>query len=89
MILAALQRQHPGIGVSPEPRSPESISPGGLPPLQDEPYMPFRGEWSREDTVPGSFDDLARRIREQIQTAGAHPAGRRRRRMPQSDRAMG
>ena len=72
MILAALQQAAAGIGVSPKARSQESISPGGLPPLQDVPYMPIRGEWSREDTVPGSFDDLARRIREQTQQEPAH-----------------
>ena len=75
MILAALQQAAAGIGVSPKARSPESILPGGLPPLQDEPFMPFRGEWSREDTVPGSFDDLAHRIREQTQQEAHTPQG--------------
>jgi hypothetical protein len=75
MILAALQQAAAGIGVSPKARSSESISPGGLPPLQDEPSMPFRGEWSREDTVPGSFDDLAHRIREQTQQEAHTPLG--------------
>jgi hypothetical protein len=76
MILAALQEAVSGVGVSPAAaRSPESISPGGLPALQDEPDMPFRGEWSREDTVPGSFDDLAHRIRAQLQEPAHTPQG--------------
>jgi hypothetical protein len=75
MILTALQQAAAGIGVSPKARNPESISPGGLPPLQDEPSMPSRGEWSREDTVPGSFDDLAHRIREQTQQEAHTPQG--------------
>lgn len=29
--------------------------------------QPIRAEWNREDTVPGSFDDLAHRIRERLQ----------------------
>ena len=76
MILAALQEAASGVGVSPAAaRSPESISPGGLHPLQDEPDMPFRGEWSREDTVPGSFDELAHRIRAQLQDPAHTPQG--------------
>ena len=37
--------------------------------------MSIRGEWSREDTVPGSFDDLARRIRERLQERAHTPQG--------------
>ena len=57
----------PGQG-SPPASSPArgETEPDALPPLEEERYMPIRGEWSREDTVPGSFDDLARRIREQL-----------------------
>ena len=67
-ILAAVQEAAPEPGTSPAAaRNPEGPPPAGLPPLQQEPYMPIRGEWSREDTVPGSFDDLARRIGEQLQ----------------------
>ena len=67
-ILAAVQEAAPQPGASPAAaRSPEDTPPAGLPPLQEEPYMPIRGEWSREDTAPGSFDDLARRIGEQLQ----------------------
>ena len=76
VILAALQEAASGVGVSPaDARSPESISLSRLLPLQEEPYLPFRGEWSAEDTVPGSFDDLARRIREQIQEPAHTPQG--------------
>jgi hypothetical protein len=76
MILAALQEAVSGVGYSSaDARSPESIPPGGLPLLQAEPDMPFRGEWSREDTVPGSFDDLAHRIREQLQEPAHTPQG--------------
>ena len=72
VILAALEKSAPGQGSPPAGSlDPGETQPDGLPPLQDEPYMPIRAEWSREDTVPGSFDDLARRIREQLQ-APAH-----------------
>jgi hypothetical protein len=67
-ILAALRGAVPQPDASPAAApNPESILLDGLPPLQDEPYMPIEGEWSSEDTAPGSFNDLARRIREQLQ----------------------
>ena len=67
-ILGAVQEAAPQPGASlAAASSPEDTSSAGLPPLQEEPYMPIRGEWSREETVPGSFDDLARRIGEQLQ----------------------
>jgi hypothetical protein len=31
------------------------------------PDIPIRAEWSKEDAVPGSFDELAHRIRERLQ----------------------
>ena len=68
MILASLQEAAPGPGTSPTAaQAPGNISPAGLPPLQDVPDISIRAEWSSEDTVPGSFDDLARRIRERLQ----------------------
>jgi hypothetical protein len=67
-ILTALQEVAPGPGASPAPAcNAGSFPSAGLPPLGEEPYMPVRWEWSREDTVPGSFDDLAGRIGEQLQ----------------------
>ena len=77
VILAALQEAASGVGVSPaDARSPGSISSCRAASLcKSEPDMPFRGEWSSEDTVPGSFDDLARRIREQLQEPAHTPQG--------------
>ena len=68
MILASLQGTAPGSSTTPTAaQTPGNISPAGLPPLQDVPDISIRAEWSREDAVPGSFDDLAQRIRERLQ----------------------
>jgi len=68
MILAFLQEAAPGPGTSPiAAQAPGNISPAGLPPLQVVPDISIWAEWSSEDTVPGSFDDLARRVRERLQ----------------------
>jgi hypothetical protein len=68
MILDSLQETAPSPGTAPPAaQAPGNISPAGLPPLQDVPDISIRAEWSREDAVPGSFDDLAHRIRERLQ----------------------
>jgi hypothetical protein len=67
MILASLREAAPGADTQPPAAHvPGGIPPDALPPLQDVPDMPIRAEWSSDDAVPGSFDDLARRIREQL-----------------------
>ena len=66
MTLAALEKAAPArAAAAGSPASGETES-DALPPLQDEPYMPIRAEWSREDTVPGILRRPGTPIREQL-----------------------
>ena len=69
MILALLQEAAPGPGTSPiAAQAPgEHLSCRAASTASRAGHTDFRAEWSSEDTVPGSFDDLARRVRERLQ----------------------
>jgi hypothetical protein len=69
MILAALDDavSCPAAAQS-APPAPGLYQLAVLPPLEDPSDIPFRAEWGIDDSAPGSYDDLARRVRERLQS---------------------
>jgi len=77
MILAALgDAARDPAAAQMAPIAPGRYQPGALPLLDDLSDIPIRAEWGIDDPAPGSYEDLAHRVREQLQSpAHAEDAG--------------
>lgn len=77
VILAGLTDAGPGHDPA-QPTLPAlgANHPAGLPPIRDISDVPVWAEWGTDRTAPGSIDDLARRVDEQLQQpAHTHTTG--------------